>query len=242
MSTSKPASPPNSRHAPDLTYHSPGSGIWLRLLEKVRPARANDDPRDRAVLGHGRVCLGPPQPMDYQAWADLRRASRASLQPWEPVWPNDALSRTGYGRRIAHQCSEWNADRAYNFLIWRVEDGALLGGMALSNIRRGVAQAGTLGYWIGTEFGGQGYMTEALQATIQFGFEELDLNRLEAATLQENAASRRLLTSAGFAEEGLARDYLKINGQWADHVLYGLTRAAWSPEADSAETGDPDFI
>ncbi|MBV6632996.1 MAG: GNAT family N-acetyltransferase [Alphaproteobacteria bacterium] len=208
----------------------------------MRPQRAADDPRDRAIIGQGRVCLGPPQPTDYQAWADLRRASRDSLQPWEPTWPNDALSRTGFSRRITHQCNEWNADRAYNFLIWRVDDGVLLGGMALSNIRRGVAQAGTLGYWIGAAHRQQGYMGEALSATLKFGFDELDLNRLEAATLVENEPSRRLLGSAGFNEEGLAAEYLKINGQWADHVLYGLTRRSWSPTDQSAETDEPDFI
>lgn len=189
-----------------------------------------------------RVLLGPPQPEDYQQWADLRRSSRAFLEPWEPVWPNDALSRSGFNRRIIHQCQEWNADRAYHLLIWRHDDAALLGGIAMTNIRRGVAQAGMVGYWLGSSHTGQGYMAEALAAAVEFGFTDLRLNRIEAATMPNNDASRRLLQRAGFAEEGHACDYLQIAGQWQDHVLYGLPRRRWSSDGCGADTDDASFI
>jgi [ribosomal protein S5]-alanine N-acetyltransferase len=239
MTGYRPASPP------ELQYRQPGAGFFTRTLlalPRLLVSRLPTDPRGRAVASYRRTLLAPPQPEDYQAWADLRRASRPFLEPWEPVWPNDALSRSGYNRRITGQCDEWNADRAYHFLIWRRDDAALLGGVAISNVRRGVAQAGVLGYWIGEAHAGQGLMGEALLAALNLGFGALALNRLEAATLPENEPSRRLLLRAGFAEEGYAKEYLQIAGAWRDHVLYGLTRSQYAPEHGAAPVSDPSFI
>ena len=106
----------------------------------------------------------------------------------------------------------------------------LLGGINLTNVRRGIVQAGTLGYWIGASFARQGYMTEGMTAVLSFAFETLNLNRVEAACLPDNAASRALLEKCGFREEGRARKYLRINGMWQDHVLYGILREDWIPK------------
>jgi ribosomal-protein-alanine N-acetyltransferase len=99
-----------------------------------------------------------------------------------------------------------------------------LGAVTLDNIRRGPAQAGTLGYWIGEPFARQGYMREALQAVVHHAFGRLDLSRLEAACLPENTASRGLLEKCGFKYEGVAQSYLQINGRWRTHVLYAALR------------------
>ena len=102
--------------------------------------------------------------------------------------------------------------------------GTLLGAITLDNIRRGPAQQGTLGYWIGQRFARQGYMREAIDALTRHAFTSLDLSRLEAACLPENIASRRLLESSGFKYEGVAQAYLQINGRWRNHVLYASLR------------------
>ena len=109
----------------------------------------------------------------------------------------------------------------------RGENGGeeLLGAITLDNIRRGPAMAGTLGYWIGEPFARQGFMREALMAVVHHAFTRLDLSRLEAACLPENAASRGLLESAGFKYEGVAQSYLQINGRWRNHVLYANLRS-----------------
>jgi ribosomal-protein-alanine N-acetyltransferase len=120
--------------------------------------------------------------------------------------------------------SEWREDLGYSWLLFRRGDGALLGGVTLSNVRRGVAQSGSLGYWIGASHARRGYMTEALQLLLPYAFERLGLHRIEAACLPNNAASRGLLRKLGFVEEGYAREYLRINGSWQDHVLYGLLK------------------
>ena len=119
---------------------------------------------------------------------------------------------------------EWREDLGYSWLLFRRGDGALLGGITLSNVRRGVAQSGSLGYWIGEPHARRGYMTEALQLLLPHAFDHIGLHRIEAACLPHNTASRGLLTKLGFVEEGYARQYLRINGSWQDHVLYGLLK------------------
>jgi [ribosomal protein S5]-alanine N-acetyltransferase len=172
-----------------------------------------------------RIYLRAPRARDWRAWAELRERSRAFLTPWEPTWASDALSRAAFRRRLRQTALEWHEDGGYGFLIFRRDDDALLGGVNLSNIRRGVAQSANLGYWIGEAHARQGYMTEALRALVLFVFDRLGLHRLEAACLPHNAASRSLLQKLGFREEGYARQYLRINGSWQDHVLYALLRS-----------------
>ncbi|HWC93904.1 MAG TPA: GNAT family protein [Pseudolabrys sp.] len=172
-----------------------------------------------AVAGAG-VALRMPQAGDYPAWAALREQSRAFLTPWEPVWPSDDLTRSAFRRRIKRYVEDQRNDIAYAFLIFRSSDEALVGGLTLANIRRGVAQAGSIGYWVGAPFARQGYMTAALRALIPYSFTTLRLHRLEAACIPGNTASVRLLEKTGFTREGYARGYLCINGSWQDHLLY----------------------
>src|SRR5690348_8519388 len=172
-----------------------------------------------AVSGAG-VTLRMPQIGDYPEWMALREKSRAFLTPWEPVWPADDLTRAAFRRRLRRYVEDQRNDLAYAFLIFRSDDDALVGGLTLANIRRGVAQAGSIGYWVGAPFARQGYMTAALRALMPFSFTTLRLHRLEAACIPSNVASISLLEKAGFKREGCARSYLCINGQWQDHLLY----------------------
>ena len=99
-----------------------------------------------------------------------------------------------------------------------------MGGLTISNVRRRAAQFATLGYWMGAEFAGRGLMSEAVGVLLPYFFDTLALHRLQAAFLPHNQASRRVLEKNGFKEEGYAENYLQIDGKWADHVLFGLTR------------------
>jgi ribosomal-protein-alanine N-acetyltransferase len=158
--------------------------------------------------------------VDFSEWASLREQSRAFLAPWEPEWPADDLTRGAFRNRLRRYANEMHEDSGYSFLIFRSGDQALLGGVTLSNVRRGVAQSANLGYWIGSQHARRGYMTAAVAALIPFAHGQLRLRRIEAACLPENAISVRLLEKLGFQREGYARQYLCIAGKWQDHLLY----------------------
>lgn len=169
-----------------------------------------------------RLFLRPPRDGDYPAWSALREQSRDYLIPWEPRWADDALSRGHFRRRLERYEADWRAGTGYALFLIRLDDDALLGGVTLSQVRRGVAFSGTLGYWTGAPFAGQGYMTEAVILLARYAFADLGLHRLDAACLPSNTPSRRVLEKAGFSREGYARQYLKINDRWEDHLLFAL--------------------
>jgi [ribosomal protein S5]-alanine N-acetyltransferase len=177
-----------------------------------------------AIVGKG-IVLRTPQMSDYPEWAALREESREFLTPWEPTWPADDLTRSSFRRRIKRYFEDHRADLAYAFFVYRSSDDILVGGLTLANIRRGCAQAGSLGYWMGAPHARRGYMSAAVNAVVPFAFETLKLHRIEAACIPENIASIRLLERAAFKREGYARQYLCINGIWQDHLLYARIKA-----------------
>lgn len=174
----------------------------------------------RPLIRTQNLILRAPMAADYSAWAVLRMESREFLTPWEPVWNEDDLTRTSFRLRVKRAAREIASDEAYSLFILDNRTETLLGGLTLGLIRRGVAQACTLGYWMGQRHAGKGHMTEAVRGALRFAFMDLALHRVEAACLPSNEPSRRLLERVGFRHEGLARAYLKINGAWADHLLY----------------------
>lgn len=174
------------------------------------------------VIETERVVLRAPQMSDYPAWAKLRATSRDFLVPWEPLWALDELSRASFRRRVRHYLRDMREDMGYALFVYDTQSTALVGGITLCNVRRGVTQSCTLGYWVGAAHAKRGYMTAAVRAVVPFVFDSLELHRLEAACLPTNTASMRLLKRVGFTREGLARRYLRINGDWRDHVLYAL--------------------
>ncbi len=175
------------------------------------------------------IVLRPPQVEDYDDWARLRAKSQAFLTPWEPSWAKDELTRSSFKRRVRRYGEDRLAAAGYAFLVYRQSDGRLVGGCNLSNVRRGVAQMASLGYWVGEPFRRQGMIGAAVEAVCGFAFDELRLHRVDAACIADNHPSRRLLEGLGFIEEGLARGYLKINGEWRDHVTYARITPDPSP-------------
>lgn len=171
-----------------------------------------------------RMTLRAPQHSDFRAWTGLRRNSEGFLTPWEPTWSKDHLSRKGYSNRVYWSHRSLNAGSAVPVFLERREDGVLLGAITLDNIRRGPAQAGTLGYWVGAPFARAGYMSEAIAALVHYAFTTLDLSRIEAACLPENKPSRGVLEKSSFKYEGVAQSYLQIDGRWRNHVLYANLR------------------
>jgi len=193
--------------------------------------RFPSEPPSRPLIRTRNLYLRAPQANDYSAWAVLRMESREFLTPWEPSWNEDDLTRTSFRLRTKRAAREIATDEAYSLFIFEAHSETLLGGLTLGLIRRGVAQACTLGYWMGKRHAGRGHMTEAVRGAVRFAFSELALHRVEAACLPSNEPSRRLLERVGFQHEGLARAYLKINGVWADHLLYAILSSDPHPPA-----------
>jgi [ribosomal protein S5]-alanine N-acetyltransferase len=171
-----------------------------------------------------RLTLRLPAHGDFRAWSGLRHASAGFLTPWEPTWSDDHLTRRAFTNRVSWAARCHKLDTALPLFIIRRLDETLVGAITLDNIRRGPAQAGTLGYWVGAPHARQGYMREAIAAVVHHAFTAMDLSRIEAACLPENAASRGVLERAGFKYEGVAQSYLQINGRWRNHVLYANLR------------------
>jgi [ribosomal protein S5]-alanine N-acetyltransferase len=180
--------------------------------------------RGKVWIETERLILRLPQHADFRQWSDLRRHSAGFLTPWEPTWSDDHLTRRAFTNRVSWAARCYRNDTALPLFLIRKGDDVLVGAITLDNIRRGPAQAGTLGYWVGAPFVRQGYMREAIGAVVHHAFTAMDLSRIEAACLPENAASRGVLERAGFKYEGVAQSYLQINGRWRNHVLYSSLR------------------
>ena len=185
---------------------------FLRLFQTDPGPRVEGD----------KVFLRAPRLSDYKAWSALRTQSAPFLRPWEPTWPEDDLTRVAYRGRLNAYARELETGEAFPFFMFRREDGALIGGIRLFHVRRGVAQSAVMGYWIGQPYARRGHMLDGVRAAIGFAFGALALHRLEAACMPENGPSAALLLKSGFLEEGYAPAYLKINGEWRDHRLFGM--------------------
>jgi ribosomal-protein-alanine N-acetyltransferase len=181
--------------------------------------------RRKIQLETERMTLRAPQHSDFRSWSGLRRNSQDFLSPWEPSWSDDHLTRKGFSNRVYWSKRAISAGTALPVFLQRRADGALLGAITLDNIRHGPAQAATMGYWVGAPYARMGFMSEAIAALAHYAFSELDLSRIEAACLPENAASRGVLEKAGFKYEGVAQSYLQIDGRWRNHVLYASLRS-----------------
>jgi ribosomal-protein-alanine N-acetyltransferase len=171
-----------------------------------------------------RLTLRAPQHGDFAAWTALRQTSAAFLTRWEPTWSDDHLTRKGFTNRVYWANRSISGGTALPLFLVRREDDCLVGAITLDNVRRGPAQAATLGYWMGQEFIRNGFMREAIGGVVHYAFTQLALSRIEAACLPENEASRALLERSGFKYEGVAQSYLQIHGRWRTHVLYASLR------------------
>lgn len=174
-----------------------------------------------------RVYVRPPRIEDWQSWSNVREENRARLMPFEPKWPEGALSQDFFMRRLSRQTRNWQMDQGYAFLIFAQDTHEVIGGINVNNVCRGAAQYASLGYWLDYKHQGAGYMTEALRLVINYAFSELHLHRLHASCLPHNKPSMNVLKRLGFAEEGFAKKYLEIGGSWQDHVLFGLVADDW---------------
>ncbi len=180
--------------------------------------------KPKPLMTTERLYLRLPIVRDHEAWASIRQRNEAFLRTWEPKRRPDQHSYALFKERVVWSKESFKHNRALALMIFRAEDDALVGAITLDNIRKGPAQAASVGYWLGEEYTKQGYMKEALERVVAYAFAQLDLSRIEAAILEENLSSRKLLERSGFNYEGVAQAYLQINGRWRQHLLFAKLR------------------
>lgn len=167
-----------------------------------------------------RLYLRAPEKHDWRQWVAARQKNAAAQAAFNPHSTFHNLTREGYFKRLGRYRDDWHSGQAYVFSIFENQNDLLIGGLTLNGIIRGAGQMAMLGYWLGEDNRGKGLMPEAVRLACAFAFERLLLHRIQAGCLPHNKASRRVLEKCGFSEEGLARKYLKIAGEWQDHVIY----------------------
>jgi [ribosomal protein S5]-alanine N-acetyltransferase len=183
-----------------------------------------------------RLVLRPPRPGDVPELRRLLRKNTAHLQPWspKPAPGEDPASLTVLSKNVLLERRGWRQDHRYVFLVTTREKGApIVGRAALSQVSRGPMQAAYLGYWMDQERQGQGLMTEAVRAVLDFAFSATGarLHRVQINVIPRNAASHRVVEKVAARKEGLALRYLEIAGVWEDHVMYAVTVEEWNSSA-----------
>lgn len=196
------------------------------------------------LLG-GRVMLRPLRPSDFDAWRDVRVASRDWLEPWEPLPEPDAPDAAEDKDVFRSRCSAWDRQRqfdsAYGFGLFLREPELLIGEVSLGSVQRGPFQSASVGYWVDERHAGQGYVPEGVAVIIRYAFEELELHRVEAAIVPRNIASQRVAEKLGLREEGTSERFLQIRGVYEDHIRYAMTIEEWQDRRANTPTGGRGF-
>ncbi len=178
-----------------------------------------------------RLALRPPRASDVPELRKVLRANADHLRPWEPApYPGeDPSSLTAVTNRVTRQRRDWKRGDSFTLLVTlRTPDEPIIGRVTLGGVLRGAFQNAYVGYWIDQRHQGQGYMTEAVTTAFSFGFGAAGLHRLQIAIMPRNGASLRVIEKVGARREGLAERYLRIAGEWEDHVVFAMTREEWT--------------
>lgn len=164
------------------------------------------------------VVMRPLEEADSKGLFRAYLRNRDYLRPWEPRRGEDFFTETGQAERVRGQLKEQDAGR---LVPWVLAVGhEVVGTVTLSNVALGPFRSTNLGYWVDAQRAGRGLATAAVRAACRAAEEQLDLHRVEAGTVIANLASRRVLAKCGFALIGTAPEYLHIDGEWRDHVLF----------------------
>ena len=175
------------------------------------------------TLQTARCNLALLQPDNAQLFSTYRERNLAHVAPWEPAPnPKDGTLEQACHRVAAKSAQEYADGVSVHFIATDRETGAVVAGCNFTNIVRGIFQACHLGYSVDHAWQGKGLMFEVAQAGIAYMFDIQGLHRIMANHMPANVRSEKLLRRLGFEREGFARAYLKINGQWQDHVLNAL--------------------
>lgn len=167
---------------------------------------------------------------DFGEGAKLARyysENREFLQPFYPRFSSEDFDPRAWESTLPHVRAEFDSRRSMRLCLFQRD--AVCGVVNVTNVNQSPRFSAILGYSLGRAYEGQGLMREALEAIIPVAFTRFHLHRLEANYMPRNERSGRTLAALGFEKEGLARQYLLINGIWEDHILTARLNPDWSP-------------
>lgn len=200
-----------------------------------RRVQSKVPPTEPVMLDGRRIVLRPLVPEDFQQWREVRRRCGEWLTQWEPLpmvgQPDTVEDPNAFASRCSARLREIQMGTGFGFGLF--VDGAFRGEVNLNTIQRGARQNAYVGYWVDRAVAGEGYMPEAVVAVLRFGFEQLDLHRIQISIVPRNASSIRVVDKIGLRPEGIAVGYLQINGVWEDHIRYAITAEEWAERGAS---------
>ena len=162
------------------------------------------------------------EPHEAALMTEFRIENKAHLEPWEPKRSSEFFTEGFWQINLRLTLRDFRDGSSVCLCLLSPEEDEVLGVCNYTSIVRGTFQSCHLGYALAKKHQGKGIMFEALQLTNRYVFEELGLHRIVAGYLPYNDRSGQLLKKLGFEKEGYARQYLKINGRWEDHILTSL--------------------
>jgi ribosomal-protein-alanine N-acetyltransferase len=153
---------------------------------------------------------------------DYINQEKQFLEPWEPTRSEGYYSLETCILRVREMRRDFLEDKGVVLCLFSPNEDRMLAYSNYSNIIRGVFQACNLGYSLRESEQGKGLMHEMLSAGVDYLHKELNIERIQASYMPRNEKSAAVLHKMGFEKEGIARDYLKINDVWEDHILTAL--------------------
>ena len=167
----------------------------------------------------GEHILRPVRAGDGAALSRAYLSNRDHLAPWEPLRDESFFTVASQERHVQESLSDAESGRSIRFVI-ESDDGEIRGRMNINNIVRGAFWSADLGYWVDVARQRRGLASRAVAQVLKFSRTDLRLHRMQAATLLHNTGSQRVLLGNGFERIGLAPKYLRIAGEWQDHLLF----------------------
>ena len=206
-----------------------GENFWfeayqLRIVEVMEHSQFIADQNEIVAtrfpeLKTERGVLKILQPDDAPLLHDYVCQNRQFFKPWEPSRHESYYELETCLQRIKQCRQDFLQHQGFSFFFLNPEENKILGYCNFSNLVQGVFQACYLGYSLAESEQKQGLMHEALTAGIDYMHKEQNIGRIMANYMPRNLASAAVLKRLGFVEEGRATEYLKIAGQWEDHIL-----------------------
>ncbi|WP_413575075.1 GNAT family N-acetyltransferase [Bdellovibrio sp. HCB290] len=171
-----------------------------------------------------RLIIRPLELHDYENWSQAFSSMRPPQSAWDETnWVLSELTKAKFKEKIKKELHLRVTDSAYEFAVFRKDDGILIGHISIDLIRRGFHQSGHLGYRIFNNFWGEGYATEACAAVLKFAFKELKLHRLEAFIEPDNKPSLKVAKKIKLRKEGLSLRRVFYRKKWIDLIAFAAT-------------------